>query len=126
MNTARMVVLTCALAIGAGTSAGAQTPAHDAEAAVRRAAAQTAIGATVKLKTRDGRRMKAVLFAVYEDGIVVKPATRIPVPTERIPFNQLEALERDEGRLNYGRSLGIGAAVGGGVLLAMFLSFAGG
>ena len=93
------------------------------EAAARRTAAQRVpIGATVKLKTRDGQRFKAVLIGIDEKGITVKPATRIPVPAVRIPFDRLDGMARDEGHLHIGRYVGVGAAVGGIVLFVLLHS----
>ncbi len=99
--------------------AGAQTPG--AEAAARRTVAQEIpIGATVRLRTTDGQRLKAVLFGVDDEGITVKPATRIPRASMRIAFDRLDSLERDEGRIHWGRYIGVGAAVGGAMLFILF------
>ena len=104
-----------------GVPLGAQTV--DPEAAVRRSAAQRVpIGATVTLKTRDGQRFKAVLFGIDEEGITVKPATRIPVPAVRIPFDRLDGIDRDEGHLHIGRYVGVGAAVAGILLFVLLHS----
>ena len=85
-----------------------------------------AVGATVKVTTRDGRRFKAVLFAVNDDGVIVKPATRLPVASEQIPFDRLDTIQREKGRLRIGRYVGTGAAIAGGVMLWLLLGFAGG
>jgi hypothetical protein len=107
--------------------APANAQSRDPEVNVRRVAVQhIPIGATVKLATRDGRRFKGVLFGVDADGIVVKPAGRVPLPTMRVAFERLDAIERDEGRLHYGRYAAVGAAIGGGVLLWLLVGFAGG
>jgi len=104
--------------------ASAQT--LDAETAARRTVAQQIpIGATVKLRTTDGQRLKAVLFGVDDDGITVKPATRIPGVSRRIAFDRLDSLERDEGRIHWGRYIGVGAAVGGAMLFILFGSLGG-
>jgi hypothetical protein len=93
----------------------AQTPG--AEAVARRSVAERVpIGATVKVRLNDGQQFKAVLFGVDQEGILVKPAMRSPAASLRIPFERLDAMERDEGRIHWGRYVGIGAAVGGALL----------
>ena len=96
----------------------AQPPSGDA-AARRSIAQQMPVGATVKLRTTDGRRLKAVLFSVDEDGITVKPVTRIPVASLKIAFDRIDTMERDEGRLHMGRFTGIGAGAGGAFLMIL-------
>jgi hypothetical protein len=82
-------------------------------------AEQIPIGSTVKLRMRDGERLKAVLFAVGESGITVKPATRVPESSRHISFDRLEALERYEDQVSFGKYAGVGAAIGAGVLLIL-------
>src|SRR5262249_9208341 len=91
-----------------------------AEAAARRAAAQTVpIGATVNVRLSDGQRFKAVLFGVDEEGVTVKPATRVPVASMRIPFDRLDGMERDDNAIHFGRYIGVGAAIGGAVVVVL-------
>src|SRR5438067_8354976 len=85
----------------------------------RTAAQRVPIGATIKLRTAGGQRFKAVLFAVDDDGITVKPAARTPVASMKIPFDRVDSMERDEGRVHFGRYIGIGAAVGGAMLFIL-------
>jgi hypothetical protein len=117
MTRLHSTIAACALAslIGAAPL-DAQTPGPEA-AARRTAAGRVPIGATVNVRTADGQRFRAVLFRVDEDGVIVKPATRTPVASVRIPFDRLDSIERDEGGIHFGRYVGIGAAVGGAVLL---------
>jgi hypothetical protein len=119
MTKLHSTIAACAIAtlLGAAPLA-AQTLGPEA-AARRSAAQQMPIGATVKLRTTDGQRFKAVLFGVDDEGITVKPATRVPVASIRIPFDRLDSMERDEGRIHFGRYIGIGAAVGGAMLFIL-------
>ena len=80
---------------------------------------QIPIGAVVKLRTADGERMKAVLLAKDDQGIVVKPATRIPEPSRRFSYGQLYGLERYEDHVSTGKYVGIGAAIGAAVMLLL-------
>jgi hypothetical protein len=85
-------------------------------------AAQIPIGATVKLRTNDGRRMRAVLMGVDQSGILVKPATRIPEPSRRLSFDRLEALDRFEDRVSFPKHIAIGAAIAGSLFLMLLAS----
>ena len=84
-------------------------------------AAQIPIGATVKLRTNDGQRMRAVLMAVDESGILVKPATRVPEPSRRVPFDRLDGLARFEDHVSFPKYIGIGAAIAGSVFMTLLL-----
>jgi hypothetical protein len=76
-------------------------------------------GATVKLRMRDGGRLKAILFAADESGIRVKPVTRRPEPSRRITYDRIEAIERYQDRVSIGKYAGVGAAIGGSVMLIL-------
>jgi hypothetical protein len=78
-------------------------------------AGQIPIGATVKLRTNDGHRMRAVLMAVDESGILVKPS-------RHLPFDRLEALERFEDRVSFPKYIAVGAAIAGSLFLMLLLS----
>jgi hypothetical protein len=85
-------------------------------------AAQIPIGATVKLRTNDGHRMRAVLMGVDQSGILVKPATRLPEPSRRLPFDRLEALDRFEDRVSFPKYIATGAAIAGSLFLLLLAS----
>lgn len=80
---------------------------------------QIPIGATVTLRMRDGERLKAVLFSADEAGIRVKPATRVPEPSRRIAYDQIERIERKRDHVSVGKYVGVGSAIGAGVLLLL-------
>ena|SRR5438876_7838500 len=102
-----------------GTPARAQTADTSDAGRVKAAVERIPIGATIKLETRDGEHLKAVLFAADESGIRVKPATRLPEPSRRISYDQIEAIARYQDRVSVGKYAGVGAAIGAGVLLLM-------
>jgi hypothetical protein len=85
-------------------------------------AGQIPIGATVKLRTNDGHRMRAVLMGVDESGILVKPATRVPEPSRRLPFDRLEVLERFEDRVSFPKYIATGAAIAGSLFVMLLVS----
>ena len=125
MSRLHSTIAACAImSLVATAPVCAQSPGPEA-AARRNAAQRVPIGATIKLRTTDGQRLKAVLFGVDDDGIIVKPATRIPGVSRRIAFDRLDSLERDEGRIHWGRYIGVGAAVGGAMLFILFGSLGG-
>ena|SRR5438552_11686426 len=84
-------------------------------------AGQIPIGATVKVRTNDGHRMRVVLMAVDESGILVKPATRVPEPSRRLPFDSLDGLERFEDRVSFPKYIAAGAAIAGSVFLMLLV-----
>jgi hypothetical protein len=77
------------------------------------------IGATVTLRMRDGERLKAVLFSADEAGIRVKPATRVPEPSRRIAYDRIERIERKRDHVSVGKYVGVGSAIGAGMLLLL-------
>jgi hypothetical protein len=85
----------------------------------RARAGQIPIGATVKLRTHDGVRMRAVLMAIDESGILVKPATRLPEPSRHLSFDSLDALDRFEDRVSFPKYIAVGAAVAASVFLIL-------
>jgi hypothetical protein len=80
---------------------------------------QIPIGATVILRTGDGERLKAVLISADETGVRVKPATRVPEPSRRIAYDQIERIERTRDHVSVGKYAGIGSAIGAAVLLLL-------
>ena len=80
------------------------------------------IGSVVKIRTRDGERLTAIVFVVDEAGMTVKPKTRYPEPARRIAFDRLDNVELKREGVNYGKAAAIGAAVGASVFLLVFAS----
>jgi len=54
---------------------------------------QLAIGSTVKVTPAAGEPFIAILFVVDDDGIVVKPKTRVPERARRVTYDALVDLE---------------------------------
>ena len=105
--------------------AGAQDSASPSLSLWRARAEQIPIGATVRLRTSAGERLTAVLLAVDDSGIVVKPATRIAERSRRLPYATLNRLDRHEDHVSFGKYIGVGAAIGGALFLWL-ISSAGG
>ena len=62
----------------------------------------------------------ATLLQVIPDAIILQPKTRAAVPPQRVPFDQIETLEVDQGKgMGIGKAVAIGAGVGAGAWLAL-------
>ena len=98
-------------------------PTGSADAALAREQVEgIPIGATVKLRMRGGERLKAVCSRRTRPGVRVKPATRIPEPSRRIEYDQIDSIERHQDHVSVGKYMGVGSAMGA---IALFLLVAG-
>jgi hypothetical protein len=79
------------------------------------------IGATVQVRTTDGKRQTAVLAVVDRDGITLEPKTRLPEPARRIRFAEIQQLELKENGSGILKSMAVGAAVGAGTFLGILI-----
>lgn len=80
------------------------------------------VGTRVKLRLDDGQRVVATLIEANADGLLVQPRTRVPVPVQRIGYERIASLERDEGRgIGAGKAIAIGVASGVGAFLGTLL-----
>lgn len=116
-----MKVLSMLLVIIAiATPAFAQT---QAEGDIWRAFAQKIdVGTRLKLRLDDGQRVSATLIEANPDGLLVQPRTRVPVAVQRIAYERIASLERDEGRgIGAGKAVAIGVASGVGAFLGTLL-----
>jgi hypothetical protein len=77
-------------------------------------------GKTLKVRLKTGQRFRATLLQVIPDAIILQPKTRAAVPPQRVPFDQIETLEVDQGKgIGIGKAVAIGAGVGAGAWLAL-------
>ena len=108
------------LIITIATPSFAQT---QAQGDIWRAFAQKVdVGTRVKLRLDDGQRVVATLIEANADGLLVQPRTRVPVPVQRIGYERIASLERDEGRgIGAGKAIAIGVASGVGAFLGTLL-----
>ena len=80
------------------------------------------VGTRVKLRLDDGQRVVATLIAANADVLLVQPRTRVPVPVQRIGYERIVSLERDDGRgIGAGKAVAIGVASGVGAFLGTLL-----
>jgi len=86
-------------------------------------------GSPVRIRLVRGGRISAVLLAVNDEGIVIKPKGRLPEAARTVSFSEIDLLEVDEHRgMSAGKAaaIGIGAGAAGGLafLLVMLAAFA--
>ncbi len=100
--------------------AAAQTPSN--ADVWRTFAARVEIGSRVKVRLADGTRFTATLIQAAPTELLVQPRTRVPVPVQRVPYEAIVSLERDEARgMGAGKAVAIGVASGVGAFLGTLL-----
>ncbi len=82
-------------------------------------ASKLPIGATVRVRTVDGKRQTAVLALVKQDGITLEPRTRIPEPARRIMYGQIQQLELKQNGTSLAKAAAVGAGIGAGFFLVL-------
>jgi hypothetical protein len=76
------------------------------------------VGTRVKVRLHDGQRVTATLIRADAEELLLQPRTRIPVPVQRIAYDQVALIERDEARgMGAGKAVAIGVASGVGAFL---------
>lgn len=112
------IVLICLLAPGVA-SAGQGIAVERSPGYWYSYAEKLPIGATVRVRTTDGKRHTAVLAVVDRDGITLEPKTRIPEPARRFPYDQIQQLEVKTNGSSMAKAAAVGAAIGAGVFVAL-------
>jgi hypothetical protein len=107
------VLLTAALIVPA-PAMGAQ----DATGAWRTVAAAIDPGREVHVRLESGQRFRATLVEARENGVLLQPKTRVPVPVQEVRYADIVSLEQHKNG-NAGRVIAIGVATGAGVFLAI-------
>jgi hypothetical protein len=122
------VVMACVIVLatwGASVSARAQAvgvPAGPQADIWRTFAAQVDVGSELTVRLRDGQRFRATLIAVRDDAVLLQPRTRVPVPVQPVPYEDISTLERRESRgIGAGKAAAIGVASGAGAFVAILL-----
>ena len=78
------------------------------------------VGQTVAVRLKNGQRFKATLLQASDEAMTLQPKTRVPVPPQRVPFAEVEAMEVQKGGgIGVGKALAIGIASGVGTFLGM-------
>jgi|KBSMisStaDraftv2_1062788.scaffolds.fasta_scaffold274542_3 hypothetical protein len=100
----------------ASASASAQGAPRDADA-WRALTSALAPGSLVTVRTKDGTRVRGTLVQQVDDGILVKPKTRLPSPMRSISFDDIEELERAKHGMSPGTKVVLGTGIGVGVMM---------
>ena len=80
------------------------------------------VGSRIKLRMRDGQRVTATLIQASPDALLLQPRTRTPVPVQRVPYDDIVSIERDDQRgIGAGKAVAIGVASGVGAFLGTLL-----
>jgi hypothetical protein len=77
------------------------------------------IGATVRVRTADGKRRTAVLAVVDRDGITLESKTRVPEPARWFPYEQIQQLELKTNGSSVAKAAAVGAAIGAGTFVGL-------
>lgn len=79
-------------------------------------------GARVKVRLHDGQRVTATLIKADAGELLLQPRTRAPVPVQRVAYDQIASLERDDSRgMGAAKAVAIGVASGVGAFFGTLL-----
>jgi hypothetical protein len=91
-------------------------------------AEQVDVGTELNVRLNDGRRFRAMLVGVRDNAMLVQPKTRIPVPIQAVPYEDVIQIERTRSGIGAGKAAAIGVAAGVGAffgIVALFMGVAG-
>ena len=123
-RTIHLVTASVLVIFMAAQSVTAQTPSD----IWRSFAERVEIGTELNVRTNDGRRVRATLVGIRGDAVLLQPKTRVPVPIQAVPYDEIAQLERTKPGIGAGKAIAIGAATGVGAffgILVLMLSLVG-
>ena len=115
------------IAIGAILAALIAPPpsaAQPADVVWREFAERLEVGTELMVRTQDGERFRAVLVGTRPDALLLQPKTRVAVPVQPVPYDEIVSLERRRPGVGAGSADGIGVASGVGAFLGILLIMA--
>jgi len=119
-NSIRVVTTTAVIVLLAAHSAIAQTPSE----IWRSFAEKVEVGTELTVRMNDGRRFRATFVGTHDTAMLVQPRTRIPVPIQAVPYDEVTRIERTRPGVTAGKAIAIGVATGVGAffgILALML-----
>ena len=116
MRTLSLLLATLIVVMSAASSAQTLVAEQDAWRAL---ATSLEPGAFVTVRTKDGKRVTGTVLESTDDGIVLKPHTRIAVPARQVAYRDVESIERAKLGMKPGLKVLLGTGVGVGVLLVI-------
>jgi hypothetical protein len=87
-------------------------------------ASKLPIGATVQVRTTDGKRQTAILAIVDTEGITLESKTRIPEPPRRIRYDDVEQLALKKNGGSVAKAVAVGAGIGAGTFVGLLMLLA--
>ena len=88
-------------------------------------AEQVDVGTELNVRLNNGRRFRATLVGVRDNAMMVQPKTRIPVPIQAVPYEDVLQIERTRSGIGAGKAVAIGVAAGVGAFFAVVALFMG-
>jgi hypothetical protein len=82
-------------------------------------AERIAVGSELNVRLTDGRRVRATLVGVRADAVLLQPKTRIPVPVQAIPYEEIVRMEPRKPGAGAGKAVAIGVATGVGTFFGI-------
>jgi len=83
------------------------------------------VGTELNVRLNNGRRFRATLVGVRDNAMMVQPKTRIPVPIQAVPYEDVLQIERTRSGIGAGKAVAIGVAAGVGAFFAVVALFMG-
>ena len=114
-NMKRALALLLVVTLMAPARAAAQVPSDVWRGFVEK----LDVGTELNVRLRDGMRFRAVLVGVQPGAVLLHPKTRITVPVQSVPYDDITSLER---RKQAGMGAGKAAAIGVGTGVAAFFT----
>jgi S1-C subfamily serine protease len=85
----------------------------------RNFAERVEVGTELNVQLNDGRHFKATLVGVRDSAMLIQPKTRVPVPIQTVPYDDVLRLERTKPGIGAGKAIAIGAATGVGAFFGI-------
>ena len=110
MTMKRIVLVLLLAALALPHDMAAQAP----DAVWKNFAEKVDPGTELKVRLRSGQRFTAVLLGVRDDGLLLQPKVRVPVPVQTVAYGDIVTLQRPrKGGMGAAKAAAIG--VGSGV-----------
>ncbi len=119
-NPIHLVTTTALIVLLAAHGAVAQTSSE----IWRSFAERVEVGTELTVRLNDGRRFRATFVGTQDTAMLVQPRTRIPVPIQAVPYDEVTRIERTKPGVTAGKAVAIGVATGVGAffgILALML-----
>jgi hypothetical protein len=115
MFTARVMTAVLLIALLTTQNLSAQT----ATDIWRSFAERMSVGTELNVRLKDGRRMRATLVGTRADAMLIQPKTRVPVPIQEVPYDDVLQLERTKPGIGAGKAVAIGVVTGVGAFFGI-------